>query len=185
MWRTGTAPNPELPEVQLIRPEVNSDARGTHYNFEEEPLGVLIGHPYVNVSQSRFAVLRGLHVQHPFQSKIVTCLRGTIFDVAVDARPGSPTLGKHVGVYLDHSTHAMLYVPEGFLHGFYVVEGDHATVAYYVNKPYNPEKQFSVKWADHKLDIQWPLRTTVELSHRDRHLAMNFEEYLKLLEKPS
>lgn len=122
--------------------------------------------------------MRGLHAQRPFQSKIVTCLRGTIFDVAVDARPGSPTLGKYVGVYLDHSTHAMLHVPTGFLHGFYVVEGDHATVAYFVDQPYNPNEQYAVKWCDNDLQIDWPMRTTIELSQKDRY-AMSFKEYME------
>lgn len=128
-----------------------------------------IGQAFVqdNYSISAKGVLRGLHFQRPpkAQAKLVTVFRGEIFDVAVDVRCGSPTYGKWLGMVLSASKQQMLYVPEGFAHGFCVLS-DEACVMYKVTEEYAPEAESGVVWNDPTVKIEWPIRAPV-VSDRD------------------
>ena len=101
--------------------------------------------------------MRGLHYQKnpKAQSKLVTALRGEIFDVAVDIRKNSPTYGKWVGEILSEKNHKLLYIPEGFAHGFCVLS-EEADVLYKVNQEYSPENERGIIWNDPELNIAWP-----------------------------
>ena len=111
-----------------------------------------------NYSHSIKGVLRGLHYQKvpKAQAKIVIVTRGEIFDVAADIRKGSPTYGKWVGTILSDKNHRLLYVPEGFAHGFCVLS-DQADVLYKVNSEYSQDHERGILWNDAELDIKWPV----------------------------
>jgi dTDP-4-dehydrorhamnose 3,5-epimerase len=157
-----------LPEVELIVPRRFADARGY---FEE--LWVLTGskRPEVfvqdNLSYSKKDVLRGLHLQHPgSQAKLVMAITGTIWDVAVDVRMGSPTFGKWVAAELSEENGHQLYVPRGFAHGF-IVLSDAAHVHYKCDAPYSPASEITIRYDDPELAIAWP-STEPQLAPRDR-----------------
>src|SRR5690606_15100817 len=125
-----------------------------------------------NLSHSRYGVLRGLHYQaHPkAQGKLVSVLRGEIFEVAVDIRRGSPTYGRGVGVRLAAKDRRLLYVPVGFAHGFCVLSVE-ADVVYKVTKEYAPELDRGVRWNDPELGIRWPIEEPI-LSPKDAQLPL-------------
>jgi dTDP-4-dehydrorhamnose 3,5-epimerase len=155
--------------VKLLRPRQFRDDRGWFSELwnasRYESAGVP---PFVqdNVSVSRRNVLRGLHYQHPHgQGKLVTVMAGTVFDVAVDIRTGSPTFGHWVGRELDAGTFEQLYIPEGFAHGF-VVLSESAVFHYKCTKPYVPEAEGGILWRDPAIGIDWPCADPV-LSDRD------------------
>jgi dTDP-4-dehydrorhamnose 3,5-epimerase len=157
MQRIATA----LPDVALVEPQVFGDSRGYFmetYNAREfERLG--LGSRFVqdNQSGSQQGVLRGLHYQlgRP-QAKLVRVVRGTVFDVAVDLRRGSPTFGRWAGEILSEQNRRMLYVPEGFAHGFYVLS-EQAEFAYKCSEYYAPEEERGLIWNDPTLAIAWPI----------------------------
>ncbi|MCD6045830.1 MAG: dTDP-4-dehydrorhamnose 3,5-epimerase [Gammaproteobacteria bacterium] len=161
-----------IPEVKIIEPQVFGDERGffcelyQKERFFNEIKGM---RPFVqdNFSYSQQGVLRGLHYQslQP-QGKLVTALRGRIFDVAVDLRLGSPTFATWVGVELSEKNHRQLWVPEGFAHGFYVLS-EVAAVYYKCTDYYSPAFERSVCWDDVDLGIQWPLSGVPILSVKD------------------
>jgi len=111
-----------------------------------------------NYSHSIKGVLRGLHYQKnpKAQAKLVTVLRGEIFDVAVDIRKDSPTYGKWVSEILSEQNHKLLYIPEGFAHG-YCVLSDEADIFYKVNQEYSPENDSGFIWNDPEVAIKWPM----------------------------
>jgi len=111
-----------------------------------------------NFSHSIKGVLRGLHFQKnpKAQAKLVTVLRGKIFDVAVDIRKDSPTYGKWVSEILSEQNHKLLYIPEGFAHG-YCVLSDEADIFYKVNQEYSPEHDIGFIWNDPEVAIKWPM----------------------------
>ena len=111
-----------------------------------------------NLSQSSRNVLRGLHYQldPKAQAKLVGAVHGEIFDVAVDIRVGSSTFGKWVGKRLSSSNQDMLYVPEGFAHGF-CVTSDAAIVVYHVNAEYSRNMERGIRWNDPDIGIDWPI----------------------------
>ena len=111
-----------------------------------------------NFSHSIKGVLRGLHFQKnpKAQAKLVTVLRGKIFDVAVDIRKDSPTYGKWVSEILSEQNHKLLYIPEGFAHG-YCVLSDEADIFYKVNQEYSPEHDRGFIWNDPEVAIKWPM----------------------------
>jgi dTDP-4-dehydrorhamnose 3,5-epimerase len=150
-----------LPDVLLIEPRVLGDARG--YFLEtfraEQYAEAGIPGPFVqdNVSFSQRGVLRGLHLQHPrSQGKLVSVLRGEVFDVAVDVRVGSPTFGQWTGEYLSGETKRQLYIPPGFAHGF-VVTADDALFVYKCTEYYDSTSEHSVRWNDPRIGIEWPV----------------------------
>lgn len=163
-----------LPGVLLIEPAVHADARG--YFFEawhaERYAGFGI-EPFVqsNVSHSRHGVLRGLHFQEPTpQAKLVSVLRGAVFDVAVDVRAGSPTLGEWLGAELSERNRHQLYLPEGFAHGF-VVTSPEALVMYHCSAPYSPAHEHGLRWDDPEVAIDWPVAAPA-LSPKDERAPL-------------
>jgi dTDP-4-dehydrorhamnose 3,5-epimerase len=148
-----------IPDVKIIEPRVFGDARGW---FKETwnarayaELGLPAGFVQDNHSRSVHGTLRGLHYQvgRP-QGKLVRVLAGEVFDVAVDLRRRSPTFGRWVGALLSADNHRMLWVPEGFAHGFYVT-GAGADLAYKCSAYYAPELERCVIWNDPDLAIGW------------------------------
>lgn len=161
----------EIPGIVLIEPEVFGDERGffmeTFKKSEFEVNGV--GGDFVqdNHSRSRRNVLRGLHYQEgdSAQAKLVRCVRGEIFDVAVDMRKNSPTYLKWVSANLSESNRRMLYIPAGFAHGFCVIS-DEAEMIYKCSKEYDPRSEKGVLWNDEAIGILWPI-TDPLLSPKD------------------
>lgn len=122
-----------------------------------------------NFSFSRnTGTLRGLHFQFPpkAQAKLVSCIRGAIFDVAVDIRKGSPTFGKWEAYQLTPSNGKQLFVPIGFAHGFLTLEPD-SEVIYKCSNYYDPEKECSILWNDPNLAIEWPLDRKPIVNEKD------------------
>jgi len=123
-----------------------------------------------NHSRSKPGVVRGLHYQtDPAQGKLVGVIRGRIWDVAVDIRPDSPTLGMHVGVELNGENGRLLWIPPGVAHGFCVLGDEAADVLYKVDQPYNRHTEGGILWCDETLAIPWPVRDPI-ISERDRQL---------------
>ncbi|AIL32082.1 dTDP-4-dehydrorhamnose 3,5-epimerase [Basilea psittacipulmonis] len=164
-----------FPEVFLIKPMRYHDQRGYFQeSYQEENFHALgITHHWVqdNLVSSKHAVLRGLHAQkrHP-QAKLVQVLQGEIYDVVVDIRLDSPTLGQYFSVYLDAEQGWQLYIPEGFAHGYLVVS-ETALVMYKTNRYYDPSSEVCLAWNDRDLNISWPLdslKTAPVLSQKDQ-----------------
>ena len=163
----------EIPGLVLCEPDVWKDERGffkeTFHAKKYAESG--IRKPFVqdNHSHSLKGVLRGLHYQknHP-QGKLVTAIRGEIYDVAVDLRRGSPAFGKSYGVLLTGENHKQLYVPEGCIHGF-VVLSECADVLYKCTEIYVPSDDRGFIWNDPAFKIDWPLKE-VSLSPKDAKL---------------
>jgi len=148
-----------LPGVLHIQPKVFGDARGFFvetYQFERyAKAGIELPFVQDNLSRSSRGVLRGLHLQNPnAQGKLVSVVDGTVLDVAVDVRVGSPHFGKHVAVELDAARMNQLWVPPGFAHGF-VVLSEFATFSYKCTDRYAPEHEVGVAWDDPALGIDW------------------------------
>jgi dTDP-4-dehydrorhamnose 3,5-epimerase len=160
----------ELPGVLLIEPRVFGDERGWFLETwrAERYAEHGIGPAFVqsNCSQSSRGVLRGLHYQWPEpQGKLVWVSAGTVFDVAVDIRPGSDTFGQWTGVELDAEHHRQLWIPEGFAHGFQVLS-EQATFNYLCTRPYRGECDAAIAWNDPDIGVDWPL-TPAGLSDKD------------------
>ena len=151
-----------IPEVILVEAKAFSDDRGFFMESYQESNFVENGidDKFVqdNFSHSTKGVLRGLHYQKnpKAQAKLVTALRGEIFDVGVDIRKDSPTYGKWVGEILSEQNHRLLLVPEGFAHGFLVLS-DEADILYKVNEEYSPENERGILWNDPDIGIKWPM----------------------------
>ena len=163
----------EIPDVIKIEPDVYPDKRGWFKESyrQDEFTAQGIG-PFVqdNVSSSSHGVLRGLHFQAfpRAQGKLVQCLSGEIWDVAVDIRKDSPTFGKWVAEHLSAENHYMFWLPAGFAHGF-VVLSETALVMYKVTVPYAPELDRGIRWDDPDLAIDWPISSPL-VSDKDRKL---------------
>jgi dTDP-4-dehydrorhamnose 3,5-epimerase len=164
-----------LPGVVLLEIDVYGDDRGRFMEtfrrerYREHGVGVDLEFVQDNFSSSTKGTLRGLHHQliRP-QGKLVSVLRGEIWDVCVDIRKGSPTFGKWFGTTLSAANHLQLWVPPGFAHGF-LVTSDQADVYYKVtNHYYDPTDERSIRWDDPELAVQWPLDGEPILSNRDR-----------------
>ena len=160
-----------LPGVLLLEPRRFSDARGSFFELWKEDRYAAAGihGPFVqdNVSHSVKGTLRGLHFQEPeAQGKLVQALSGTVFDVVVDVRRGSPSFGQSLGVVLDGETARQLWIPAGYAHGFYVTSAQ-ATFLYKCTAAYSPTSERSVRWDDPALGIAWPLDGQPLLSPKD------------------
>lgn len=164
----------KLPGLVLIDLQPFEDDRGffmeTYKRSVFAEAGLTDGFVQDNYSHSHRGVLRGLHYQkHPAaQAKLVSVLRGEILDVAVDIRLGSPTYGQWEAVGLSSDRPQLLYVPEGYAHGFCVTSKE-ADVLYKVNRQYSPEHERGIVWSDPDLAIDWPVERPV-LSSRDASL---------------
>ena len=161
----------QLDGVALIEPEVHGDERGFLVEtFRDEAwreFGVGVDFVQDNHSRSSRNILRGLHFQTtPGQAKLVRCLRGRIWDVAVDLRSESPTYRQWEGHELDDDRHRQLYVPVGFAHGFCVLS-DVADVAYKLSSPYDATTEAGIAWDDPDVGVEWPIADPI-LSERDR-----------------
>jgi dTDP-4-dehydrorhamnose 3,5-epimerase len=159
-----------IPGVLIVEPKVVGDARGFFLEtFQEQRYAQSgIGRHFVqdNLSRSKQAVLRGLHIQNPEpQGKLVTVLRGCVLDVAVDVRVGSPTFGRHVAVELDEDNHRQLWIPRGLAHGF-VVRSPSADFFYKCDQLYSPADELVLSWNDPALGIDWGEATPL-VSKRD------------------
>lgn len=162
-----------IKEVKVLEPQVYTDSRG--YFFEAFRASVFAGieadisFVQDNISKSVKNVIRGLHYQiiNP-QDKLVTCLQGTILDVAVDLRRNSDTFGQHVAVELSDANKKMLFVPKGFAHGFSVLS-EEVVVSYKCSNYYTPEGERGICWNDKALGIDWQVSSPV-LSEKDRNL---------------
>lgn len=167
-----------IPGVLILEPRVFKDARG--YFFEsfsqrefDEKVGAILGHTITfvqdNESMSSYGVLRGLHYQKmPYtQSKLLRCVRGSVLDVAVDIRKGSPTFGQHVSCLLTEDNHRQFFVPRGFAHGFAVLS-ETAVFQYKCDEFYHPEADAGISILDDTLGIDWriPVEKAI-LSEKD------------------
>lgn len=172
-----------LKDCYIIEPTVFEDDRG--YFFEKfnekkfEEVTGLNGH-FVqdNISKSSYGVLRGLHLQkgEHAQAKLVSCLEGKVYDVALDLREDSPSFGKWFGIELTPENKLQLYVPRGFGHGFSVLS-DTAVFAYKCDNFYNKESEGGVLWNDKQINIDWRLALEdVILSDKDAILT-TFSEH--------
>lgn len=162
-----------IPDVLLIEPRVFGDARGFFFeSFNQKAFDEAVGRhvDFVqdNHSRSGMGVLRGLHYQvHQPQGKLVRCVRGSVFDVAVDIRKSSPTFGRWIGAELSEDNHKQLWIPEGFAHGFLVVS-ESADFLYKTTDYYAPAHERCIRWDS--LDIRWPdVDGPFLLSDKDRN----------------
>lgn len=163
-----------IPDIIIFEPKVFGDKRGfffesfNHHKFEEA-IGNPVNFVQDNHSKSRKGVLRGLHYQLPpcAQSKLVRCVAGEIFDVAVDIRKSSPSFGKWVGVYLSAENKRQLWIPQGFAHGFLTLSTE-AELLYKTTDYYSPQLERSINYKDPLINITWPIiDTPIILSDKD------------------
>ena len=174
-----------ISDVVLVEPQLFSDDRGLFHESYKPSIftenGINTKFIQDNISHSVRGVIRGLHFQKnpKAQAKLVTVVKGEIFDVAVDIRKNSSTYGKWVSEILSADNHNLLYVPEGFAHGFCVLSKE-AAVHYKVNNEYSPEDEKGIIWNDPSLNINWPL-TDVIISNNDKQLPLleNLKNYFE------
>ncbi len=165
-----------IPEIILVIPKSFSDVRGFFLeNFKESEFisgGIEKKFVQDNFSHSKYGVIRGLHFQKTAkaQAKLVSVIKGEIYDVAIDIRKNSPTYGKWVSEVLSEKNHNLLYIPEGFAHGFCVLS-EEADVLYKVSNEYSPEYEHGIIWNDHNLGIQWPVSKPI-ISNKDSELPL-------------
>ncbi len=152
----------ELDGVLLLEPKVHGDARGFFLESWNEArfndaVGAAVHFVQDNHSRSGKGVLRGLHFQRAphAQGKLVRCISGAVFDVAVDIRPGSAGFGRWVGFELSSDNHRQLWIPPGFAHGFLVLS-DSADFVYKTTDYYAPQAEGTLRWDDPELAIAWP-----------------------------
>jgi len=166
----------EIPDVILVETQLFTDDRGYFIEtFKESDFinnGISTKFVQDNFSHSIKGVLRGLHYQKnpKAQAKLVSALRGKIFDVAVDIRKNSPTYGKWVSAILSEENHCLLYIPEGFAHGFCVLSKE-ADVLYKVNQEYSQENEMGIMWNDPEINIGWPTNQPI-LHKKDLHFPL-------------
>lgn len=151
----------KIPDVLVIEPKCFSDTRGffleAFSQVKYQEIGIHVPFIQDNLSGSKQGVLRGLHYQikHP-QGKLVSIIRGEVFDVVVDLRQSSKWFGQHVSVTLSEHNRHQLWIPPGFAHGFYVLS-EWAEFLYKVTDIYAPDWERTIKWNDPTLNISWPI----------------------------
>jgi len=164
-----------IPDVVLVEPQVFGDQRGFFlelYKSSSFAHTIPMNYVQLNHSQSTKNVLRGLHYQKKpaAQAKLVTVIRGEVFDVAVDIRRGSPTYKQWVGAKLSADNHCLLYIPPGFAHGFCVLS-DMVDVLYYVSTEYSPDHDCGILWNDPTIGVEWSIATPI-ISPKDAGLPL-------------
>ena len=165
----------KIKEVILVKPKVFCDNRGffleSYKKSEFQRNGIDVEFVQDNHSKSSAKVLRGLHYQEePYsQAKLVRCTKGKIYDIAVDIRPSSPTFKQYVKVELSEDNKFMLFIPEGFAHGFVVLSSE-AELIYKTNREYNPSADRGICWADTDFGIDWGIDFEPILSEKDKSL---------------
>ena len=163
-----------IPEVLIIEPKVFGDERGFFFeSYNRRQFAELIGRDvnFVQDNHSRSVknVLRGLHYQiRQPHGKLVRVVQGAVFDVVVDIRRSSPTFGQHVTEELSAENKRMLWIPEGFAHGFVVIS-DTAEFLYKTTDYWAPEFERSIAWNDPAIAINWPIQGEPALSAKDQH----------------
>lgn len=163
-----------IKEVILVKPKVFGDNRGffmeTYKKSDFVANGINVEFNQDNHSKSTAHVLRGLHFQKAphAQAKLVRCSRGRIYDVAVDIRKGSKTFGQYVKAELSEDNKHMLFIPEGFAHGF-VVLSDEAELIYKASGEYSPEADCGIIWNDEDININWDIDFQPILSEKDKN----------------
>lgn len=165
----------------IIKPQIFKDSRGYFFEsfsqreFNEKVTPIQFVQD--NESCSSYGVMRGLHFQKPpySQSKLVRCVKGSVLDVAVDIRKGSPTYGKHVAVELSAENHLQFFIPKGFAHGFAVLS-EEAIFQYKCDEFYTPQSEGGIQLMDESLGINWPI------SADDAILSDKDKKYPKLSE---
>ncbi len=179
-----------IKELYIIEPQVFGDNRGFFMEFwnkrDFEEIGLNMEFVQDNHSKSRKGVLRGLHFQTKnSQGKLVRCIKGKVYDVAVDLRKGSEAFGKYFGIELTEENKKMFYIPEGFAHGFLALT-EEAEFLYKATNYYTPEYESGIIWNDKDINIDWPLEKyglkeeDLLLSEKDRKLQ-TYKEYLEKL----
>ena len=168
-----------IKDVILVKPKIFGDERGffmeCYKKSEFAANGITDDFCQDNYSKSNGGVLRGLHYQEePYtQAKLVRCVKGKIYDVAVDVRRGSETFGKYVKVELSEENKNMLYIPKGFAHGF-VVLSENAEIHYKTSCEYNQQSDRGIYWDDKDIDIDWEIDFKPILSDKDKkHPRLN------------
>jgi dTDP-4-dehydrorhamnose 3,5-epimerase len=165
----------DIPGAWEITPAVHGDSRGLFFEWlTDREFSAFAGHRLdvrqANCSVSAAGVLRGLHFAQlpPSQAKYVTCVSGSVFDVVVDIRSGSPTFGRWAAVLLDDTERRTIYISEGLAHGFLALQ-DNSTVMYLCSSEYNPQREHTICATDPALGIDWPLvgGAAPSLSDRD------------------
>ena len=163
----------KIKDVILIKPKVFGDNRGffleSYKKSDFFENGIKVEFNQDNHSKSTAHVLRGLHYQTKphMQAKIVRCVKGKIYDVAVDIRPNSKTFGQYVKVELSEENKQMLYIPEGFAHGF-VVLSDEVEILYKASGEYAPHADRGILWNDKDINIDWGIDFEPILSEKDK-----------------
>lgn len=180
----------ELPGVIVFEPKIFQDSRGYFTELfrqaRYEAAGLNLPFVQDNLSLSSKGTLRGLHYQLPHaQGKLVTVMQGSVQDIVVDIRQGSPTFGKSLSFLLDAKTHRQVYIPPGFAHGFCTLENN-TLFLYKCTDTYHPEAEKGILWSDPNLNIAWALSGTPALSPKDStyphlsevpsHLLPHYEE---------
>lgn len=175
-----------LKEVLIIQPKIFKDERGLFFEsfnqkIFEEAIGQKVNFVQDNHSLSKKNTLRGIHYQQrPHeQGKLVRVVQGEVFDVAVDLRKDSPSLGQWFGEYLSGENNKQLWIPEGFGHGFYVIS-DYAHFLYKTTSYYQPSSEQSIVWNDKNLAINWPTKSIPNINLKDKN-AKSFMEFTKCL----
>ncbi|MEP2671229.1 MAG: dTDP-4-dehydrorhamnose 3,5-epimerase [Cyclobacteriaceae bacterium] len=172
--------------VEII-PKVFPDPRGWFYEFYKDvsfsEIDSSVKFVQENISFSKKGVIRGLHLQlAPFaQAKLVSVIKGKVLDVVVDMRKGSETFGAVFTCFLDDEKHNMLYIPEGFAHGFSALEDTH--FFYKCSSQYNPQFETGIIWNDQRLKIDW-LNSSPILSEKDQRLPTMEELLVKSVISP-
>jgi dTDP-4-dehydrorhamnose 3,5-epimerase len=163
-----------VPGAWELTPQLHADSRGVFFEWFTDPeFTAFAGHRFdlrqANCSVSSAGVLRGLHFAQlpPSQAKYVMCVHGSVFDVVVDIRVGSPTFGRWDAVVLDQLERRSIYLSEGLAHGFLALQDD-STVAYLCSAGYNPDREHTINATDPAIGIDWPSVDELVMSDRDR-----------------
>ena len=162
-----------IKDLLLIEPKVFADDRGYFYESYNEKVfhanNVNATFVQDNISKSSKGILRGLHFQTPpfTQGKLVKVIQGAVLDVAVDLRTASPTFGQHFKMVLSEENHKMMWIPEGFAHGFLTLEDD-TIFMYKCTNFYNASADRSILWNSPELNIDWGITSPI-LSDKDRN----------------
>ena len=162
----------EIEGLKIITPQVHGDARGYFmetYNYNDfKEAGIDVKFVQDNQSASKKGVLRGLHFQinHP-QDKLVRVIKGEVYDVAVDMRPGSATYGQWKGVFLSEENKKQFFVPKNFAHGFLVLS-DYAEFCYKCSDFYHPGDEGGIMYNDPSIGVEWPIPEGMELTLSER-----------------
>ncbi|MCU3986600.1 dTDP-4-dehydrorhamnose 3,5-epimerase [Enterobacter mori] len=172
----------DIPDVLIFEPQVFGDERGFFFEsfsqkIFEEAVGRKIEFVQDNHSKSCKGVLRGLHFQRePYaQGKLVRCVAGEVFDVAVDMRKDSSTFGRWIGVILSADNKKQLWIPEGFAHGFLSLTNK-VDFLYKTTNYYHPEAEVTINWNDPELNIKWGIEEVPQISEKDKK-GVSFKHY--------